>query len=124
MPIGRSFADEGNTYMKDRSSRPITPANTAPAHRLSGVQVRKRYVVRFAHSSSFQEQHRRVAEVTTASSVDCSVTNFATLSATTYIMSNALARIGQSKPEIRLAQAVSEFEAGLSSGQKTSFRNA
>src|SRR5271168_1966541 len=37
-------------------------------------------------------------------------------------MSNALANASRLKPEIRLAQAVSQFEADLSSEQKTSFR--
>ena len=37
-------------------------------------------------------------------------------------MSNALANASPLKPEIRLAQAVSEFEADLSSEQKAIFR--
>ena len=37
-------------------------------------------------------------------------------------MSHALARASSLKPEIRLAQAVSEFEADLSSKQKAKFR--
>jgi ankyrin repeat domain-containing protein 50 len=37
-------------------------------------------------------------------------------------MSYALANASPLKPEIRLAQAVSQFEADLSSEQKTSFR--
>ena len=37
-------------------------------------------------------------------------------------MSNMLANASRLKPEIRLAQAVSQFEADLSSEQKTSFR--
>lgn len=37
-------------------------------------------------------------------------------------MSSALASASRLKPEIRLAQAVSQFEADLSSEQKTSFR--
>jgi len=37
-------------------------------------------------------------------------------------MSKALARAGSLSPEIRLAQAVSEFEADLSSEQKSAFR--
>ena len=37
-------------------------------------------------------------------------------------MSKALAKASSLKPEIRLAQAVSEFEAGLSKEQKSEFR--
>jgi len=37
-------------------------------------------------------------------------------------MSKALAKAGSLSPEIRLAQAVSEFEADLSSEQKSAFR--
>ena len=37
-------------------------------------------------------------------------------------MSSALANTSRLKPEIRLAQAVSEFEADLSNKQKASFR--
>jgi ankyrin repeat domain-containing protein 50 len=37
-------------------------------------------------------------------------------------MSNALASASRLKPDIRLAQAVSQFEADLSSEQKTAFR--
>ena len=37
-------------------------------------------------------------------------------------MSGALARASSLKPEIRLAQAVSEFEADLSNEQKSAFR--
>ena len=37
-------------------------------------------------------------------------------------MSVLLANISRLKPEIRLAQAISEFEADLSSEQKTTFR--
>ena len=39
-------------------------------------------------------------------------------------MSLALMRAGHLKPELRLAQAVSGFEASLTADQKTSFRNA
>lgn len=38
-------------------------------------------------------------------------------------MSQALTAAGRLKPEIRLAQAVSEFEADLSGEQKAAFRN-
>ena len=38
-------------------------------------------------------------------------------------MSGLLARVSRLKPEIRLAQAVSQFEADLSSEQKVAFRN-
>ena len=38
------------------------------------------------------------------------------------VMSGALARASSLKPEIRLAQAVSEFEADLSHEQKSTFR--
>lgn len=38
-------------------------------------------------------------------------------------MSTALANVSQLKPEIRLAQAVSQFEADLSEEQKNAFRN-
>lgn len=37
-------------------------------------------------------------------------------------MSKALASASELRPEIRLAQAVSQFEAGLSSEQKATFR--
>jgi hypothetical protein len=37
-------------------------------------------------------------------------------------MSKALAKVSSLKPEIRLAQAVSEFEADLSNEQKSEFR--
>jgi ankyrin repeat domain-containing protein 50 len=37
-------------------------------------------------------------------------------------MSSVLANASRLKPEIRLAQAVSQFEADLSNEQKTSFR--
>lgn len=38
-------------------------------------------------------------------------------------MSKVLAKVSQLKPEIRLAQAVSQFEAGLSDEQKAAFRD-
>jgi hypothetical protein len=38
------------------------------------------------------------------------------------VMSKALAKASSLKPEIRLAQAVSEFEASLTQEQKTTFR--
>jgi ankyrin repeat domain-containing protein 50 len=38
-------------------------------------------------------------------------------------MSGVLAKFSQLKPEIRLAQAVSQFEADLSNEQKTAFRS-
>lgn len=37
-------------------------------------------------------------------------------------MSNVVAKISRLNPEIRLAQAVSQFEADLSDKQKTAFR--
>ena len=41
----------------------------------------------------------------------------------TIVMSNALAFASRLKPEIRLAQEVSEFEAALSDEQKATFRS-
>lgn len=38
------------------------------------------------------------------------------------VMSHALAKAAKLKPELRLAQAISEFEASLSTQQKSTFR--
>jgi hypothetical protein len=39
------------------------------------------------------------------------------------VMSTALTKIARLKPEIRLAQAISDFQAALSNDQKAEFRN-